>query len=160
MEIYLMRHGIAEDPGPGMRDAERALTGEGKKKLRDVLQVAKRAGVKPSFVLSSPYRRAKETAVIASEVLSFDGEVVLSDHFTPMAEPRKAWEEIRLFSGEPSVLVTTHEPFTGLMVAYLLGMTHLPIDVKKGSLIRVDVDGLSPHPRGVLKWMLTPRLAF
>ncbi|MBL8221652.1 MAG: histidine phosphatase family protein [Bryobacterales bacterium] len=160
MEIYLMRHGIAEDPGVGMRDSDRALTGEGKKKLRDVLQVAKRAGVKPAAVLSSPYKRAKETAALACEVLALEGEVVLSDHFTPMADPRKGWEEIRLFTGEPSVLVTTHEPFTGLMVAYLLGMTQLPIDVKKGALIRVDVDGLGPHPRGVLKWMLTPRLAF
>ena len=159
MEIYLMRHGIAEDPGVGMRDAERALTGEGKKKLRDVLQVAKRSGVRPSVVLSSPYRRAKETAAIACEVLGFEGDVVLSDHFTPMAEPRKGWEEIRLFAGEGSVLVTTHEPFTGLMMAHLLGMPHLPVDVKKGSLIRVDVEGAGPHPRGVLKWMLTPRLA-
>ncbi|MBL8176295.1 MAG: histidine phosphatase family protein [Bryobacterales bacterium] len=159
MEIYLMRHGIAEEPGVGMRDSERALTGEGKKKLREVLQVARRAGVKPGVVLSSPYRRARETAAIACEVLGVEGEVVLSEHFTPMGEPRKGWEEIRLFGGEASVLVTTHEPFTGLMVAYLLGATHLPVDVKKGSLIRVDVEGVGPHPRGVLKWMLTPRLA-
>jgi phosphohistidine phosphatase len=40
MEIYLLRHGIAEDQKPGGRDADRALTGEGKKKLREVLEVA------------------------------------------------------------------------------------------------------------------------
>lgn len=159
MEIYLMRHGIAEDPVPGMRDAERPLTGEGKKKLREVLQAAKRAGVRPTNILSSPYRRARETAAIAAEVLSVHAELFLSQHFTPMAEPHKGWEEIRLFSSEPSILITTHEPFTGLMVAFLLGVTHLPIDVKKGSLIRIDVDAAGPHPRGVLKWILTPRLA-
>ena len=154
-----MRHGIADDPTPGTRDADRALTGEGKKKLREVLQVAQRAGVKPSLVLSSPYRRARETAAIAMDVLSIDAEPVLCEHFTPMGEPRKSWDEIRLYSEEPSVLATTHEPFTGLMVAFLLGMPHFPVDVKKGSLIRIDVDGFGPHPRGVLKWMLTPRLA-
>ena len=159
MEIYLMRHGIAEDPVPGMRDAERPLTGEGKKKLREVLQTAKRAGVRPSAILSSPYRRARETAAIAADVLSLTVEPFLSQHFTPMAEPHKGWEEIRLFSSEPAVLITTHEPFTGMMVAFLLGASHLPIDVKKGSLIRIDVEGTGPHPRGVLKWILTPRLA-
>jgi phosphohistidine phosphatase len=159
MEIYLMRHGIAEDPVGGMRDADRALTSEGKKKLREVLQLAKRAGVKPSLLLSSPYRRARETAAIVADVLSIDGDTLLSQHFTPMAEPRKGWEEIREHAGEPSILITSHEPFTGLMVAFLLGMPHLPIDVKKGSLIRLDVEGLGPHPRGVLKWILTPRLA-
>ena len=53
MEIYLLRHGIAEDQRAGMRDADRALTSEGKKRLKEVLQVAKAADdvVRMSFVL-------------------------------------------------------------------------------------------------------------
>jgi phosphohistidine phosphatase len=159
MEVYLMRHGIAADPAPGMRDADRELTSEGKKKLREVLQVARRAGVRPATVLSSPYRRARESAEIAIDVLSLPTQPVFCKELTPMADPRKAWDEIRVFSDSPSLLITTHEPFTGLMAAFLLGIGHLPIDVKKGSLIRIDVDGFGPHPRGVLKWILTPRLA-
>ena len=64
MRIYLLRHGIAEE-GIGKRDSERALTDEGKKKLRDLLNLAKHAGVEPSLVMSSPYRRAQETAEAA-----------------------------------------------------------------------------------------------
>lgn len=154
-----MRHGIAEEPRHGLRDPDRALTSEGKKKLREVLDAARRAGVKPEVILSSPFRRARETADIAAQVLSTGDSIVLSDHFTPMAEPAKGWEEIRLFHDAASVLVTTHEPFTGLMVAFLLGMPHIPIDVKKGSIIRIDADGFGMRPRGVLKWILTPRLA-
>jgi phosphohistidine phosphatase len=33
MEIYILRHGIAEEPAPGMKDADRALTSEGAAKL-------------------------------------------------------------------------------------------------------------------------------
>jgi hypothetical protein len=32
MELYLFRHGIAEEAAPGQSDATRALTGEGRKK--------------------------------------------------------------------------------------------------------------------------------
>ena len=33
------------------------------------------------------------------------------------------------------------------------------IDVKKGSLGRIDVDRLSAQPRGVLRWLIYPKLA-
>jgi phosphohistidine phosphatase SixA len=33
MQIYLLRHGIAEDAKPGQPDAERPLTDEGRDKL-------------------------------------------------------------------------------------------------------------------------------
>ncbi len=41
MQIYILRHGIAEDAAAGQSDSERALTSEGKKKLRNVLGVAR-----------------------------------------------------------------------------------------------------------------------
>ena len=63
MEIYLLRHGIAESRAPS--DAERDLTEEGRQKVREVTRMAARAGVSPALVLSSPYRRALETAKIA-----------------------------------------------------------------------------------------------
>ena len=62
MQIYLLRHGIAEDAKPGRPDSERALTDEGRAKLRRVLKRARTADVTPSLILSSPYRRAMETA--------------------------------------------------------------------------------------------------
>ena len=43
MEVYLLRHGIAENRRPGRADAERKLTDEGKEKLRRVLARAQGA---------------------------------------------------------------------------------------------------------------------
>ena len=40
MEIYLLRHGIAEDRSATGRDADRRLTEEGRAKLRRVLERA------------------------------------------------------------------------------------------------------------------------
>ncbi|MBI4906429.1 MAG: phosphohistidine phosphatase SixA [Acidobacteria bacterium] len=159
MEIYLLRHGIAEEQRAGARDSDRALTAEGKKRLREVFLMARSAGVNPELILTSPYRRAKETAQIAAEVLGTKQPVVTADVFTPMGDVREAWNEIRMHKGAHSVLVSGHEPLTGMLTGYLLNAPQLAIDVKKGCLIRVDVEAFGPQPRGVLKWMLTPRLA-
>ena len=48
MELYLLRHGIAEDRAPSGRDADRRLTEEGRDKLRRILERAHSAGAQPS----------------------------------------------------------------------------------------------------------------
>jgi phosphohistidine phosphatase len=158
MQIYLLRHGIAEDGKPGRPDSERALTDEGRAKLRRVLKRARTADVTPSLILSSPYRRAIETADVAVEVLRYEGEVVKSPAFVPETTPQEAWEEIRVHSKEESVLVASHEPLMSSMTAFLLGCSALQVDMKKAALVRIDMDRFGAEPRGLLKWMLTPGL--
>jgi len=150
MEIYLLRHGIAEDGSP---DSARALTAEGKEKLRRVL---KRAPVKPSLILTSPYRRAVETAEIAAEVLGYDGDIERAEPLTPNGSPAAVWEEIRARKNENAILLASHEPLMSATAAFLLGVPGLHVDMKKAGLVRVDVDRFGPQPSGVLKWMLTP----
>jgi phosphohistidine phosphatase len=156
MQIYLLRHGLAEEPRPGSSDSDRALTSEGRDKLRRVLKQARRAGAAPSLILSSPYRRALETADVAVEVLGYGGKVVRTRALTPEASPFGAWEEIRARRDEPAILLASHEPLMSSMVAFLLTSPALQVDMKKAALVRVDCDGFGPEARGVLKWMLTP----
>ncbi len=158
MEIYLLRHGIAEEPRAGIKDPERALVPEGKKRLKEVLQVARASGVKPDLILTSPYRRALETARIAADILQYQDDLITCPSLTPMASPGEAWAEIRVHKEASSVLLASHEPLTGLLIGFLLGVPSLNVDVKKGSLTRIDVDSFGAQPRGVLKWMLTPKL--
>lgn len=156
MEIYLLRHAIAENARPGQPDAERALTQEGRDKLRRVMQRARAAGVKPSVILSSPYRRAQETAAVAKEILG--GVIERCDALTPESSPHNAWEEIRARKSEGALLLSSHEPLMSSMAAFLLGAPSLEVDMKKSALIRVDCDRFGPQPKSVLKWMLTPAL--
>ena len=159
MEIYLLRHGIAEDAPSGSPDSERALTREGREKLRRVLKRAREAGVAPSLILSSPYRRAQETAEIAAETLDYHGKIVLTPALIPNASPGGIWEEIRACRGEDAVLLASHEPLMSSLLAHLLGAGSLHTDFKKGALARVDAESLGPTPRCILKWMLTAALA-
>jgi phosphohistidine phosphatase len=156
MQIYLLRHGIAEDAKPGQPDAERALTGEGRDKLRRVLKRARTADLDPSLILSSPYRRAIETAAVAAEVLAYKGEIVRTRAFVPEASPYDAWEEIRTRKNERAILLSSHEPLMSSLVAFLLDSPALRVEMKKAALVRIDCDRFGPKAAGVLKWMLTP----
>ena len=153
MEIYLLRHGIAEDARAGQSDSARALTAEGREKLKRVL---KRAKVKPALILSSPYRRALETAAVAAEVLDYSGEIVRTPALAPEAQPAGVWEEIRARRGEPSILLASHEPLMSSLAAFLLDCPALQVDMKKAALVRIDCEAAAQRPNGVLKWMLTP----
>ncbi len=159
MEIYLLRHAIAENAGPGQPDADRALTAEGRDKLRRVLRCARAAGVKPSAVLSSPYRRALETAAAAKEVLGCEGEIERIQALVPDASPYDLWEEIRSRKSEASILLSGHEPLMSSLAAFLLGAPALQLDMKKAALVRLDCARLGPHPQAILKWMITPATA-
>ena len=159
VSIYLLRHAIAEDARPGLSDPERALTDEGREKLRRVLKRARAAGVAPSLILSSPYRRALETAAMAAQALSHQGKVEETPALEPMASPHDAWDEIRRRRGEESILLASHEPLMSSMAAFLLRSPALAVDMKKAALVRIDCQNLSPEPNGVLKWMLTPAVS-
>ncbi len=157
MRIYLLRHGVAED-GFSKRDSERALTEDGKKKLRDLLGVAARAEVRPALIMTSPYRRALETAHIAVEVLGYQGPLIESSTLTPDSSPQSAWSDVRIHSSEPSVLLVGHEPLFSGLSAFLLGHPELAIDFKKGAMLCVDLYSVRAQPSGILKWLLTPKL--
>jgi len=159
MELYLLRHGIAEDRKPGRPDAERALTADGRDKLRRVLKRARSAGVAPSLILSSPYKRALETAAVAAEELGYKGKIVKSQTLVPEGSPAEVWQEIRSRKGEDAILLASHEPLMSALAAFLLDSPALQVDMKKAALLRVDCDSAGSQPRGVLKWMLTPALA-
>ena len=158
MRIYLLRHGVAEE-GFGKRDSDRALTDDGKQKLRELLRTVSKARVLPSLIISSPYRRALETAKIATEELGYQGHLLESTALTPDSSPQSAWSEVRIHSSEGSVLLVGHEPLFSSLSAFLLGQPNLSIDFKKGAILCVELYSVRPQPAGVLKWYLTPKLA-
>lgn len=159
MRLFLLRHGIAENGRPGAPDSERALTGEGRKKLRDVLAVAKAAGVAPDLIVTSPYKRALQTAEVAAEVLKYPGELVRSEVLIPDSTPADVWSEVRAYKEFGAVMLVSHEPLLGCLFSYLLRSNIPLVDFKKGALARIDMEGLGPQPRGILRWLLPPKLA-
>ena len=158
MELYLLRHGIAQDQRAGEPDSSRPLTSEGQKKLAAVLRRAYESGAAPSLILSSPYLRAVQTARAAAEILHYEGEVIQTKCLTPDGIPQQVWNEIREHRSEPAILVASHEPLLSQLVAFVLGSLTMRVEMKKATMVRIDVDASRSQPHGILRWMLTPAL--
>lgn len=159
MEIYLLRHGIAENRAATGNDADRRLTEEGRHKLRRLLERAHAAGVSPSLILSSPYKRAMETAEIAARELGYEGRILRAECLTPDSSPPDIWTELRSRRKEPAILLAGHEPLFSATVAWMLGATRAMVEFRKGAMVRIDFESFGTEPKGVLQWMLTAKLS-
>jgi phosphohistidine phosphatase len=158
MELYLFRHGIADDGRPGRPDSARELTDEGRKKTAEVVRLARKAGVRPSLILTSPYARARQTAQIAAEELGYDGHVLPVDSLVPHSSPENVWKDIRDHADQASILLASHEPLLSHTVAYLLNSPSLRVEMKKAGLVRIDIESLRAAPHGILRWMIVPKM--
>ena len=158
MELYLFRHGIAEDGKPGSSDSERALTDEGRKKAAEVAKVARKSGVTPSLIMTSPYVRARQTARIAADEMDYEGQIVTIESLVPHGSPDGVWKDIRDYSGVDSVLLAGHEPLMSRMVAFFLNAPSLRVEMKKAAMVRIDLESARANPHGILRWMIVPKL--
>jgi phosphohistidine phosphatase len=158
MELYLFRHGIAEDAPPGRPDSSRALTPEGRERTAGVVRMARSAGVMPALIASSPYLRAVQTAEVAAKEFGWKGDLLQLVSLVPHGTPEAVWSDIRGLKDESAVLLAGHEPLMANLVAYLLNAPGLIVDMKKSAMVRIDVAGLGAVPRGVLRWMIVPKL--
>lgn len=158
MELYLFRHGIAVDGEPGKPDSSRELTAEGRKKTAEVLKLARKAGVHPSLILTSPYARARQTAQIAADELGYENDILPVDSLVPHSSPENVWKDIRDHAEQTSILLAGHEPLLSRMVAYLLNAPSLRVEMKKAAIVRIDLESMRAAPHGILRWMIVPKM--
>lgn len=159
MKLYLLRHGIADESGAGIDDANRELTQDGRRKLRQILAAVAKTEPPPSLILSSPLKRAIQTAEIAGDVFKYKNQILRTKALLPSASAEQVWQEIRVHRDEASVVLVGHNPLFSDLAAYLMGCRDVLIDFKKGAILRVDLEQFPPQPKGILRWYLTAKLA-
>lgn len=156
--VYLMRHGIAADPVAGMSDADRALTAEGTQKTKRVAAGLQKLGVKPQLIVSSPLRRAEETARIVGEILAGGVAIELYPPLAGGCAPDDLLKGLRPHRGLSELLLVGHQPDLGNLASYLLtGSANLaPLPFKKAGVAAVTLGSMPPRSAGMLEWFLTP----
>lgn len=158
MQVYLLRHGNAGPAGAGLPDSERQLTAEGEQQVRGV---AKRTltGIKSLTVLSSPYKRAIQTARLALEASGLEAEVITTTALTPDSSPAEAWADFRAHRLSGPVLLTGHEPLFSALTAYLVGAPEIAVEFGTGTMACIELYEAGPRPRGSLRWLIPSRFA-
>jgi phosphohistidine phosphatase len=160
VQIYLLRHANAGNFSSDGSDAGRELTAQGREILRTVLRRAQGAKVSPGLILTSPFVRAIETAEMAGEILGCASPIERTSALVPSASPYDIWEELRQRREEiDRVLLVSHQPLIGHLVAFLLDSPSLEVEIGPAALAAVREDSTGPEPRGVLQWLLTPALS-
>ena len=154
MKLFVIRHAIAEDRQPDLDDAARELTGEGVRKMKQVVRGLRELDVELARVLTSPWTRALETAKLLAPVSS--GPPVATELLCQ--SPRAELLAMIAERGETTGVVG-HEPWLGELVAWLAfgeARRGEALGLKKGSV--VELEG-SVVPGGMtLREILQPRV--
>jgi phosphohistidine phosphatase len=157
MQLLIIRHAIAVPRGtPGIPDEERPLTPEGELKFREAAKGLAQLVDRPDALLTSPWRRAKQTAAIAAaawgQIEPTETPALASGSFDEQAAVLDRYPE------DATVAVVGHEPWVSALLARLLGTRHDDrLTFKKGGAALVDVPGRLAEG-GSLAWFLPPKV--
>ena len=161
MDLYLLRHAIAEerDPDRYPDDRLRPLTDRGREKMFRIAAGIRRFEVVFDEILSSRYVRARQTAEIVAEVYSFPRKIGLIKPLEPDQDPKDLIRMIqKRYRKGKSLLLVGHEPHLGRFISELLvGRSRLQLTFKKGGLCKVSWKTASRAESPTLEWFLTPK---
>jgi len=154
--IYIVRHAIAEEVSADGTDESRALTAEGRKKMRKAARGLASLGAAPERLLSSPLVRARQTAEIVVE--AFPGLTIEEcDALAPAVDERALTRAVSAASAGGDVMLVGHEPDLSGMLAYWLTGSRFAFETrfKKGAVACLLVDALPPTGKAILEWLMT-----
>ncbi len=158
MIIYFLRHASAGEPVSNpKKDEKRALDETGIEQCGYVGRALAAMDVQVDAVVSSPLKRASQTAALVANEIGYEGKVYFSDSLRPNATFSQFRDLLRQHSKAEAVLVVGHNPNFGEFLGRVISDNggEAVVDMKKGTVARVELKRNS----GVLHWCITPKLA-
>ncbi len=157
MNLYLMRHANAGIPRESAKlDAKRGLIKEGKEQCMLMGRMLGALKVTPEVIVSSPLKRAMQTAQFVGNELGYEGKVEISPALAPDASFADFSKMLEKYADRQDLLLVGHNPslfqFLGRLIT---GNGAAGVRMRKGSVARIDMD---KHPP-LLQWLIDPRMA-
>lgn len=161
MEVYFIRHGIAVERQPEIKEEERELTAKGREKTQKVAKRLDRLGLKFDLILTSPLVRSRQTA----EILSSCGLSAKLEEFSALAPDGDIqiwldWLDVRqMLATDTQLALVGHQPDLGHWAEILLwGEAKSVIVVKKAGIIGLKLPTTgSPVGRSQMFWLAPPK---
>lgn len=157
MILYLMRHANAgmfrENP---TLDAKRGLVKEGKQQCMLMARMLGALEVQIDVIVSSPLKRAMQTAQFVGTELGYDAKVETSKALLPSATFAEFQDMLAKYTGHEGLLAVGHNPILYQFLGRLItGNGGAAIRMRKASIARVDLDHHPPR----LQFLIDPRSA-
>jgi phosphohistidine phosphatase len=158
MNLYLMRHANAGVPRESAAlDAKRGLIKEGKEQCMVMGRLLGALKVQPDVIVSSPLKRALQTAQFVGNELGYEGKVEISPTLAPQADFSEFHKMLEGYADREDVLIVGHNPnlfkFIGRLITANGGGAG--VRMRKGCVASIDMD---KHPP-LLQWLINPRMA-
>ncbi len=152
MNIYLVRHGEAENISPGKSDSARELTPDGVKTVHNAANGWMKLFEKLDYIVSSPLLRAKQTAQIIGEVYGISNNIIID----PVVISGDAEELLRFAVSLKAndICFCGHEPDFSRYVSELISGGQARIVFKKAMIARVAFEGRPRIGAGYLEFMI------
>jgi phosphohistidine phosphatase len=157
MIIYFLRHANAgERLSSPKKDEKRALDAAGIEQCGLVGRALAALDVQVDVVVSSPLKRATQTASLVGNELSFEGKLQIEDGLRPTASFSDFRKLLDKYARYESIMVVGHNPNLTEFLGRCISSTGCEADVelKKGAVARVEIGRNS----GSMQWFLTPKV--
>ncbi|HEV3112224.1 MAG TPA: phosphohistidine phosphatase SixA [Candidatus Binataceae bacterium] len=159
MRLYLIRHGMAEDHNPA-GDAERALTPKGRLRMAEEAKSLRDLKVRPEIILTSPLRRAVETATIVAQELGGLRVEHLRELGSGPYGPADILAALQPYKNLKEIALVGHLPGLAELASFMLtGSTSAcQIELKKGAVACLEQAPIQGQDRFVLIWLQPPKV--
>ena len=119
MRLYLMQHALAYS---AEEDAERPLNPDGVKQAKHSASGIKRLGLVFDLIMTSPKRRAKQTAALVAEAVRYPySDIMTTEALLPDRAPDGLLDLLQKESTESRLLVVGHLPHLARLAETLTG---------------------------------------
>ena len=155
MLLYIFRH--ADAVPEAANDDERTLSEKGMAQVKRVAEFCASNELLPAIILTSPVRRAQETAQLFS-VETKVKRVLAVEFLRSGMTPEQAIRELEGYQEFASVMVVGHEPDFSRLAASLLGMPDRELlRLRKASLTAIDISEINSG-HGILQFSIPVKL--
>ena len=160
MRVVLLRHGPAgkQDPERWPDDAERPLSARGIGRTRMATSGLARLERGIGLILTSPLKRARETAEMLAEAREGEARLEVLDALSPGNSYRSVVDRLRELDADQTVALVGHEPDLGKLAGVLLLGAPAALPLKKAGACVVGFPQQVEAGAGRLEWFLPPRV--
>ena len=156
MIVYFLRHASAGQSLINPRkDEKRALDKEGIEQCGYVGRALAALDAQVDAIVSSPLKRATQTASLVGNEMGFEGKLQLDPGLKPGATFADFRRLLEKYANVESLMVVGHNPNLSQFLGSVISDSgcEAAIDLKKGAVARVEMRRNS----GTLNWCLTPK---
>lgn len=157
MVVYFLRHASAgERMSNPKRDEKRALDKNGIEQCGEVGRALSALDVHVEAIISSPLKRATQTASLVGNELGYEGKLQLEEALKPAAPYADFRKMLEKYARAESIMVVGHNPNLSEFLGHSIcdPGSEANTDLKKGAVARVELTRTS----GVLQWMFSPKI--